>query len=162
MPTFSTKSQKELDTSHQDLITLFHYVIKGYDNTIIYGRRSEVLQFNLYKKGRYYDELKGWTIKDKSKVVTYCDGINKFSDHNYSPSKAVDSLPYLNGKMVRGVTKKELYQIYNYAGFVLGVANMLYAYGGISHRIGWGGDWDHDRDIQDQVFMDLAHFYIIE
>ena len=38
------------------------------------------------------------------------------------------------------------------AGLVLGIAAVF----GI--KIRWGGDWDSDNDLNDQKFMDLAHF----
>lgn len=65
------------------------------------------------------------------------------------PSRAVDVAPY-------PVDWKQTGRFYAFAGFVLGTAKQL----GI--RIRWGGDWDDDRDFQDQTFNDLVHFEIVE
>jgi peptidoglycan L-alanyl-D-glutamate endopeptidase CwlK len=43
-----------------------------------------------------------------------------------------------------------------FAGIVIGIA----AEQGVKLR--WGGDWDSDRDLKDQIFFDLPHFEIIE
>ena len=43
------------------------------------------------------------------------------------------------------------------ASFVLGVASEVEP--GVIFR--WGGDWDHDRDLNDQTFNDLVHFEIM-
>jgi peptidoglycan L-alanyl-D-glutamate endopeptidase CwlK len=45
---------------------------------------------------------------------------------------------------------------YHFAGYVRGIADQL----GI--KIRWGGDWDSDFDLDDQTFMDLVHFELLE
>jgi len=47
-----------------------------------------------------------------------------------------------------------------FAGYVKGVATMLYKNGTIKSRIRWGGDWDSDTDLKDNTFNDLPHFEI--
>lgn len=42
-------------------------------------------------------------------------------------------------------------RFYHFAGFVQAIAEEM----GINIR--WGGDWDSDRDLDDQTFMDLVH-----
>jgi hypothetical protein len=49
-----------------------------------------------------------------------------------------------------------------FAGYVLGVAQMLKDYGAISSTIICGHDWDNDRDLTDQTFYDTLHFEILE
>ncbi len=68
------------------------------------------------------------------------------SGHNKKPSEAVHFLPYPNGWKT---TREEFVYM---AGLVLGIAAVF----GI--KIRWGGDWDSDNDLNDQTFMDLAHF----
>lgn len=65
------------------------------------------------------------------------------------PSLAMDLVPY-------PVDWKNLKRFYVFSGFVLGTAREL----GITLR--WGGDWDSDRDLDDQTFNDLPHFEVVE
>ena len=154
MATYGNKSQTNLNTAHPDLITVFNEVIHIFDNTIVYGHRDPSLQFELYKKGRLKEDDGKWVIFDKSKVVTYCDGTKNKSDHNYTPSRAVDAVPY-------PIDWKDTNRMYYFAGHVKAIAIVLKAQGKITHDIGWGGDWDDDTGVDDQIFMDLAHYYII-
>jgi len=154
MSNYSSSSQRKLDTAHKDLQTVFREVIRIFDNTIVYGHRSPELQLDLFKQGRKQDSSGKWIIVDKSKVVTYCDGTSNKSDHNYYPSRAIDSVPY-------PIDWKDTERMYYFAGHVKAIAYVLKAQGRITHSIGWGGDWDDDTMVHDQTFMDLAHFYII-
>lgn len=71
------------------------------------------------------------------------------SKHNDYPSKAIDIIPYPDGW-----DSKE--QFYFMAGYIQSIADKV----GILIR--WGGDWDRDGDLDDQTFMDLAHFELVE
>ncbi len=74
------------------------------------------------------------------------------SKHVYpigAPSLAADVAPY---PIVWGDTKR----FYAFGGFVVGISTQL----GI--KIRWGGDWDSDRDLNDQKFNDLPHFELVE
>ena len=42
------------------------------------------------------------------------------------------------------------------AGYIQATADKL----GI--KIRWGGDWDSDGDLDDQTFMDLGHFELVD
>jgi len=70
-------------------------------------------------------------------------------DHNQKPSKALDATPY-------PIDWEDKARHFFFAGYVLGVAEMM----GI--KIRWGGDWDSDKDFEDQTFNDLVHFEIID
>jgi hypothetical protein len=50
----------------------------------------------------------------------------------------------------------------NFAGFVMGIAEMLFAEGRITHHIRSGADWDMDDDVDDTKFWDASHFEIVE
>lgn len=65
--------------------------------------------------------------------------------HNEVPSKGVDVTPY-------PIDFNNLKRFYFMAGIILTVAESL----GVELR--WGGDWDGDKDLDDQTFMDLGHF----
>lgn len=148
MPAFSKKSQGILDRAHPLLKSLFTVVIQYYDCTMLYSERSSEEQFELFKKGRELIDGE-WVVIDESQVVTYIDGYTKKSMHNYSPSKAVDVVPY-------PIDWQDMDRAYHFAGFVKGVATMM----GIKVR--WGGDWDGDNSFKDQKFNDLWHWEIIE
>ena len=69
------------------------------------------------------------------------------SKHNQKPSMAVDVTPY-------PIEWEDFEGFYHFAGFVKGVATSL----GVEIR--WGGDWDSDYDLHDQIFNDFPHFEI--
>ena len=154
MAEYSNTSKEKLITVHIDLQMIFNEVIKIFDNTIIYGYREPQLQFDLFKKGR--SNIGGfWIIVNKKEVVTYCDGIKLKSNHNKYPSNAIDAIPY-------PIDWKDEKRIHYFAGFVMCTALRLKEEGKITHNIRWGGDWDNDTEVKDEIFMDLAHYEIIE
>jgi peptidoglycan L-alanyl-D-glutamate endopeptidase CwlK len=142
MPKFGTTSKERLSSCHNDLQIIFNEVVKSYDCIILEGHRSVERQQRLYKEG-------------KSKI----DGINKKGKHNYMPSLAVDVAPYFNN--TPHVRWNDTTSFYLFAGYVIGVSDILYKNGVISHILRWGGDWDSDKDIHDQTFNDLVHFELI-
>jgi len=70
------------------------------------------------------------------------------SKHNSEPSRAVDVAPY-------PIDWDDTKRFYHFAGYVKAVADLK----GINIR--WGGDWDNDNDLNDQKFMDLVHFELV-
>jgi len=60
--------------------------------------------------------------------------------HNRSPSMAVDAAPY-------PIDWQDRERFYYFAGYVMGVADMLHAEGLITHRLRYGGDWDRDAQV---------------
>ena len=152
MAHYSNTSKERLATCHPDLQTVFNYVIRFFDNTILYGHRNEKEQFELYKKGRTF--INGKWVKI-GEVVTYKDGVVNKSKHNFNPSLAVDATPY-------PIDFKDKLRIIYFAGFVKGVAKMLKEYGAIEHDIIWGGDWNNNTILSDQHFHDLLHYQICE
>ena len=113
-----------LETCHQDLQVLFLNVIKHRDCTIVCGYRSPEEQLELYKQGR----------DTPGRIVTYKDGYDRKSWHNFKPSLAVDVVPYPS-------LYSDAQEIVEFGNFVQGVAAMLKAYGTIDHEIEWGGNW---------------------
>jgi peptidoglycan L-alanyl-D-glutamate endopeptidase CwlK len=71
------------------------------------------------------------------------------SKHNILPSKAVDIAPY-------PIDWNDTKRFYYLAGIIKGIANAH------NIKIRWGGDWDSDNDFDDQSFMDLPHFEVVE
>lgn len=71
------------------------------------------------------------------------------SKHNELLSLAVDVVPYPD-------MWDSDRQFYFMAGVIFTTADSL----GI--KIRWGGDWDRDSDLDDNKFMDLAHFELVD
>ena len=69
--------------------------------------------------------------------------------HNTKSSQAVDVVPY-------PIDWQNLKRFYMFGGYVIAKAESL----GI--KIKWGGDWDRDTLTDDQKFMDLPHFELLE
>lgn len=142
MPSYSQSSKDKLKTVHQDLQTIFHYVVQIFDNTIVYGLRTADQQFELFKKGR--KQVNGqWIIEDKNKVVTYKDGYELKSNHQ--SGNAVDVIPYPGGWQAE---EKLFFEL---AGVVKATSFLLKKYGDITHNVNWGYDlWG----------WDLAHYQL--
>lgn len=140
---FSSKSVAKLHQCHPDLQILFSHVIKYFDCTVVHGHRTPDEQYKLYEKGR----------TKPGNIVTYKNGTTNPSRHNFIPSTAVDVVPY-------PIDWKDTDRMRYFGGLVLGVAMMLKAYDAIENDIVWGGDWDSDRILTDQSFIDLPHFQI--
>ena len=140
MPRFGNTSQERLDTCHEDIQSLFNYVVRNYDCTILEGHRSKEDQQEKFNSG-------------KSKVKW------PMSKHNKLPSRGVDVAPYPIDWGESGSQeerRKALARFYYFAGYVLAVSEML----GI--RVRWGGDWDGDKIFSDQSFDDLVHWELLD
>ena len=121
MPSYSKSSTDKLDTCHSDLQRLFEEVIRHRDCTIITGNRNREDQEKAFQEG-----------KSKAHYGQ--------SFHNYSPSLAVDVMPYpIDWDDIKG--------IHEFAGFVLGVAAAM------NIRIQWGGHF--------KSFFDGPHYELI-
>ena len=70
------------------------------------------------------------------------------SKHNRKPSLAVDVYPY-------PIDWKDRDRFHYFAGVVMGMALSL------NYNLRWGGDWDKDWQVRDNVFDDLGHFELI-
>jgi len=76
-------------------------------------------------------------------------GKSKTMNSKHLVGKAVDVVPY-------PISWANTKRFYYFAGIVKAVAKQM----GIGIR--WGGDWDMDNDLDDQTFMDLVHFELLE
>jgi peptidoglycan L-alanyl-D-glutamate endopeptidase CwlK len=125
MPNFSQRSLDRLNTCHPDIQAVMHEAIKHFDFTVLSGFRSPKEQLELYKQGREFKDGKWVKV---GKTVTNVDGINVKSNHNYSPSRAVDIAPY-------PIDWDDIERFEQMAAVVMDCANKL----GI--KLTWGGNW---------------------
>lgn len=137
MPKFSATSKARLATCHPDLQRLFNKVIETYDCSILDGRRGKEEQNKAFDEGR--------------SKVQYPN-----SNHNQTPSLAVDVAPYPviwpdEEKRPKEYVK-DMARFYHFMGYVKAKADEM----GIKIRC--GGDWDGDFNFKDQNFDDLPHF----
>lgn len=70
------------------------------------------------------------------------------SKHNSFISVAVDVAPY-------PIDWQDRERFHYFAGYVLGIAEKL----GVD--VVWGGDWNNDKEVQDNKFDDLPHFELV-
>lgn len=134
MPKYSRASMANLEECHPKIQRVFNEVIKWWDCTIIDGSRT------------YAEQVKNVQRK-VSKTLN--------SKHLKQPdgySHAVDAGPYPVDWNDPIYARECLF----FAGFVLGIARSM----GITLR--YGGDWDSDRDLNDQTFNDLVHFELVD
>jgi peptidoglycan L-alanyl-D-glutamate endopeptidase CwlK len=132
MPKFSQASFSKLSTCHQDLQVLFYEVIKYFDCTIIEGYRNQEDQEKAFAAG--------------NTKLHWPNG-----KHNRQPSMALDAAPY-------PVDWKNEKRMYWFAGYVMGIAQKLNSEGKMTHALRYGGDWDSDKNINNENFKDLVHF----
>lgn len=143
---FSDSSLRKLNTVDEYLKAVFIEAIKDspLDFGISCGYRSIEEQQGLYAQGR----------TTPGKIVTKIDGIKNKSKHNYNPSKAVDIIVYIDGKIT---WEEDKYRIV--ARHILDVAKNL----GI--KIRWGNDWNMNgievKDDPKESFVDIPHFEIV-
>lgn len=124
---YSESSKRKLYSVHPDLRKVFEKASESWPHSIIYGARTKEEQAKLVELGF-------------SKTMN--------SKHLIQPSgysHAVDAMPDTVDWKDR---EKALY----FAGFILGIANMM------SVKVRHGGDWNKNRQVSDESFFDVAHF----
>lgn len=108
-----------------------------------------VMDFSVICGHRSLEEQKQLFAEGKTKI----DGVTRKGKHNYSPSLAMDLMPY--PAEVNGVNVWRDHQRFHVlAGLIYAAA----AEEGVAVR--WGGDWDGDGNNADSNFLDLPHFEI--
>ena len=126
---FSKRSLDNLKNVDQRLVDICNELIKEIDFTVIEGYRTLERQKELFDAGF-------------SKI----DGIKKKGKHNYSPSLAIDIIPYKKGHNPfdgsEESTKmfKELNKSFDKVAKKLGI------------KYEWGGSW--------KTFVDLPHYQV--
>lgn len=128
MPRFSKLSKERLATCHPDLQAVCNELIKQYDFSVLEGHRGEQAQNMAYKKGN--SRVK-WPN----------------SDHNKTPSLAVDIAPY----------PIDWDNIYRFNEMIIRfdtVANILRAEGVITSEFVYGGRW---ATLKDYPHISIKH-----
>jgi peptidoglycan LD-endopeptidase CwlK len=133
---FSQSSLDKLATCHPDLVILANECIKYRDCIILEGHRDESAQNEAYATG--HSKLK-----------------YPFGKHNGIPSLAMD-MGYCPATY--GSSKDAFY----FAGWVMGIAQLLYNIGKMKHKIRNGADWNQNGLVSDESFSDIFHFELLE
>lgn len=130
MAYFSKKSKEKLATCEKPLQDLFNRVIEVVDCTVVSGHRSPEEQRKLYMQGR----------GEAGNIVTYKDGYQRLSEHNFYPSRAVDVVPY-------PIDWNNIERFKIFGEMVMVIAEEM----GI--KIAWGGNWE---------WKDYPHYQLIK
>ena len=151
MASFSSISAERLDTCELPLQELFNFVVIYRDCTVLDGHRNKQAQDKAYE--------------DKASKVKWPD-----SNHNKSPSRAADIMPWYDAKphvrwpvhpdkalqrLHEGSMSQDAFiqnmldwtDLYAFAGFVLGAAQHMKVY------VRWGGHFKN--------FFDGPHWEIV-
>lgn len=136
MATFGAKSLAKLKTCHPDIQKVMLEAIKEVDFTVIFGTRMPDEQFELFKQGREFKDGKWVKV---GATVTNLDGKTKKSEHNYSPSRAIDIAPY-------PIDWDNIKRFLDLSKIVLRIAKEQ----GVD--LEWGGSW--------KSFPDYPHFQL--
>ena len=135
MFTLSDRSLKRLEGVNDDLIKIVKLAIRRtpVDFGVAWcgGFRTPEEQNQLFKDG-----------------YSQCDGYEKLSKHQFGD--AVDLQVFVGGAAVQNEKMQCIV-----AGVMSSCASEL------DVKIRWGGDWDQDGDVRDNVFNDLYHFELI-
>ena len=142
MYSFGNNSQENLDTCDYRIRKVLKRALAYgiMDFSVIEGHRSIERQQELY---------------NQDPPVTHIDGITQKGKHNYSPSMAVDLMPW--PRFINSVNVWDDARRFSVlAGVILAAAKEE----GVKLR--WGGDWDGDGNNEDSTLDDLPHFEIVE
>lgn len=136
MPAFSKISLDRLAMCHKDLITLFMIIGRLYDCTVVDSYRTKAQQEKKFKQG--------------------LSQVHYPSTHNCQPTFGVDVAPYEMNHI-----DWDPKQCMFFAGYVIGIAELLFDQKTITHKVFSGQDWDNDHDVNDVKFTDATHFFIL-
>jgi len=143
MNTWSVQSQNRLATCHPDLQLLFNTVLQIFNCSVTCGHRGQAEQDIAFASG---NSKKKWP-----------DG-----EHNSLPSMAIDVRPIPTGFKLDDNNRNHIKYYYHFAGIVLGVADMLFQQGRMTHRVRFGGDWNTNDNFEDNSFNDLYHWELVK
>jgi peptidoglycan L-alanyl-D-glutamate endopeptidase CwlK len=156
---YGATSLQRLATVHPELQNLMKAVGEHFPNTILEGERTVEQQEKNVAKGV------SQTMNSKH-VRTPAEAVDAAPDPLSWPqaAKLLSRIESVAGQLtdeqeaevmalVEGYVR-EVSRWYYFGGFVLGYAQEL------NVEIRWGGDWNSNRQLEDQTFHDLPHFEI--
>lgn len=150
MPVFGTKSKEQIATLHKDL-QLIHF-------TAIQMIRTD---YGVHQGARTFEQQLEYFLDGKSKLDPRKPGVLKSAKHVVAPGmrdKAEASDFHISEKHNNETLTWNKDHLIHVAGYLMGVADVLFQMGKISHRLRWGGDWNMNGTIIiDQTFDDLPH-----
>lgn len=130
--TLDKRSQRAYDTLHPSLQRIVDTVLEVMPITIVCGFRGQKHQDELYEAGMT--------------KVKWPDSKHNTTDHRGEPrSKAMDTYP-------APISWGDRERMTFLAGLIMGIAHILRT------PLRWGGDWDRDTEVIDNVFDDLGHY----
>ena len=151
-------------TVNRTLGRLMKRVGESFPNTILEGERSEEQQRRNVEKGvsktMKSKHLTGPNVREKSEAVDAAPDplewpqAGKLRKRIESVSGELTDDQEAEIMALVGEYVKDVARWYYFGGFVLGTAKEM------DIAIRWGGDWNGDRDIDDQSFDDLPHFEV--
>jgi len=134
---FSSRSERNLQGVHPDLVRVLRRAIKDFDFTVIEGVRTPERQRELYAQGR----------TKPGKIVTWTLTSRHFINPKTGFGHAVDIVPHpLDWNDIRAF--EEMARVVKEAARQEGVA------------IRWGGDWNGDG-VRQRSETDLVHFELL-
>jgi len=134
MYSFSNKSKAQLLTCDERLRLIAFEAIQITDFAALEGYRSPDRQLELYNDG-------------KSKLT--------HGKHNFTPSMAIDIVPYPVPIKWGEDSPRELGRFYYLAGVWMAIAKKH------NIKLRWGGDFNQNENFSDDNFFDLIHFEIV-
>jgi len=147
MNKYSPQSEGRISTCHPDIKKVFRKVLEKFDHAIECGWRGKEEQDKAVN-----------SVPPRSKTPW------PHSKHNASPSEAIDAMPYpysyddIEGRNGTAVQFRALIRCGMFIGYVLATADDMLERGEISATLTSGVDWDGDKNIAEEKFMDVPHF----
>lgn len=130
MPTFSNLSLQRLKTCDPRLQVLLEEAIKHVDFTVLVGFRNKEEQEDAFRRGTTTKHFPN-------------------SNHNKSPSKAVDIAPF-------PVDWKDTARFARLFGYIERIAEEMQI------KVRWGGDWNGNYRTADERLVDMPHIELVD
>lgn len=159
---YSARSAQRLSTVVPELAAVFTAILDYYDHSILTGNRGRAAQQEAvhagasktpWPKSKHNVPCEGCggdgrvSIKGHRGMAT-CNDCKGTGEAPGGLSRAIDAAPY-------PIDWNDRERFVFFAGHVIAAGKAM----GVDIR--WGGDWDGDKDLRDQTFMDLVHFELL-
>jgi len=154
MPKYGATSERHLAGVAAALVRVMRAVVARFDNSIWDGARTVAEQAENVRRGV------SQTMDSKHVVGPGLRDLADAVDAYPFPVRLPQAPPALlalssTDRAAIAAYTKDLARFYYFGGYVLGTADQL----GVPLR--WGGDWNGNREVNDQKFDDLPHFELL-